>query len=89
MNDLLRGARVTKCDLSDRFLAFILGHCVNFKTIRYESTTFNRIVADKSDHARLRLHGALRFCPNLKGTRCESTSLNKTVADKSHCVIVA
>ena len=26
---------------------FILGHCVNFKTMRYELTGLNRIVADK------------------------------------------
>ena len=89
MNDHLREARVTTCDFSDRFLAFMLGYCVNFKTIRYESTTFNRIVADKSNRVRLRLHGALRYRANLKATIYESTSLNRIVADKSHRVIVA
>ena len=41
------------------FSVFTLGHYVNRKTIRYESISFNRIMADKS----LRVKG--RF------TRCE------------------
>ena len=28
----------------------ILGYCANFKAIRYKSTSFNRIVADKLHH---------------------------------------
>ena len=29
-------------------LVFTSGHCVNFKAMRYESTSFNRIVGNKS-----------------------------------------
>ena len=30
------------------FFVLMLSYCVNLKAIRYESTTLNRIVADKS-----------------------------------------
>ena len=30
------------------FFVFMLPYCANLKAIRYESTSFNRIVADKS-----------------------------------------
>ena len=71
------------------------------KAIRYESTSLNRIVADKSHRviAALQLQSAiyrpdsfvlmLRHCVNLKAIRYESTSLNRIAADKSHRVIVA
>ena len=35
--------------LPDSFV-LILSYCANLKAIRYESTSFNRIVADKSHH---------------------------------------
>ena len=78
----------------------MLRYCANLEAIRYESTSLNRIVADKSLRVivalslRLQLHGAiyrpnsfvlmLRYCANLKAIRYESTSLNRIVADKSH-----
>ena len=72
---------------------------MNFQAMRYESTSFNRIVVDKSHPVRLQLHGAiyrpncfvlmLRYCANLKAIRYESTSLNRIVADISHSVFVA
>ena len=81
----------------------MLRYCANLKAIRYESTSLNRIVADKSHcvigSLRLQLHGAiyrpdsfvvmLRYCANLKAIRYESTSLNRIVVDKSHRVIAA
>ena len=35
--------------LTDSFV-FTLSHCVNLKTMRHKSASFNRIVADKSSH---------------------------------------
>ena len=43
--------------LTDTF-ALMAGHCVNFKAMRYELTSFNRIVADKSLCVKL---SAIRF----------------------------
>ena len=77
----------------------MLRYCANLKAIRHESTSLNRIVADKSHRVKLQLHGAiyrpdpfvfmLRYCANFKAIRYESTSLKRIVADKSHRVIVA
>ena len=80
----------------------MLRYCANLKAIRYESTSLNRIVADKSHSftkVRLQLHGAiyrpdsfvmmLCYYTNLKTIRYESMSLNRIAADKSHRVIVA
>ena len=79
----------------------MLRYCANLKAIRYESTSLNRIVANKSYRVivRLQLHGAIyrpdsfvllqRYCVNLKAIRYESTSLNRIAADKSQRVIVA
>ena len=41
-------ATITWCDLSVRFFVLMLRYCANLETIRYESTSLNRIVADKS-----------------------------------------
>ena len=38
-------SKVTTNCLTNSFV-FMLGHCVNVKTIRYDSTNFNRIVGD-------------------------------------------
>ena len=42
-------ATITRCDLSrpDSFV-LMLRYCANLKAIRYESTSLNRIVTDKS-----------------------------------------
>ena len=37
-------------DLSLRFFYIDASYCANLKAIRYESTSLNRIVADKSHH---------------------------------------
>ena len=87
------------------FFVLMLHHCANLKAIRYESTSLNRIAADKSHRVivasslRLQLQGAiyrhdsfvlmLRYCANLKAIRYESMSLNRIADDKSHRVIVA
>ena len=39
---------ITRCDLSSRAFVLMLRYCANLKAIRYESTSLNRIVADKS-----------------------------------------
>ena len=39
---------ITRCDLSPHSFVLMLRYCVNSKEIRYESTSLNRIVADKS-----------------------------------------
>ena len=44
--------RVTRYDLPDRFFVFTLDHCVNFSLMRHESTSFNRIIADKTHGVR-------------------------------------
>ena len=77
----------------------MLRYCTNLKATRYDSTSLNRIVADKSHRVRLQLHGTiyrpdsfvlmLHHCVNLKAIRYESTSLGRIAADKSHRVIVA
>ena len=41
-------ARVTRCYLPDRSFMFTPGPCVDFQAMRCESTTLNRIMADKS-----------------------------------------
>ena len=41
-------AMITGCDLSPRFFLLILRYCANLKAVRYESTSLNRNVADKS-----------------------------------------
>ena len=41
-------ATITLCDLSQRFFLLTLRYFANFKAMRYESTSLNRIVADKS-----------------------------------------
>ena len=80
---------------TDSFV-FTLGHCVNFKAMRYESTSFNRIVADKSHLVKPGLHNAicltdyfvfaLGHCVNFKAMRYVSTGFNRIVADKLHLV---
>ena len=65
---------------------------MNFKAIRYESTSINRIVADKFASYKAGLHDAicltdsfvltLSQCVNFKAIRYESTSINRIVADK-------
>ena len=62
---------------------------MNFKAMRFESTSFNRIVADKS----LCVYLSDRFFCIHSGSLCEfqsdrfeSTSFSRIVADKSHCV---
>ena len=64
----------------------MLCYCANLKAIRYESTSLNRIVADK-------LH---RFCSNslihilmLSNSHNNVASIIKNRGDKSHRVIVA
>ena len=41
-------ATITRCDLLPRFFCIDARYCANLKAIRYESTSLNRIVADKS-----------------------------------------
>ena len=77
-----------------RSKSIILGHCVNFKAMRYKSTSFIRIVADKSHLLKPGLHIAICLtdyfvfalgpCVNFKAMRYESTSFSRIVADKSH-----
>ena len=67
--------------------------------MRCESTSLNRIVADKSHSVKPGLHDAicltdsfvftLTHCVNSKAMRYESTSLNRIVADKSHSTALA
>ena len=45
-------ATITRGDLSPDSFVLMLRYCENLKAIRYESTSLNRIVADK-------LHGAI------------------------------
>ena len=51
---------------SDSFV-LMLSYCVNLKAIRYESTSLNRIVADKSHHVIVALwsFGLLTFNQDL------------------------
>ena len=44
----LTKATITRCDLSPRFFCIDASFWANLKAIRYESTSLNRIVADKS-----------------------------------------
>ena len=83
----------------------MLGFCGNLKAIRYESTSLNRIVADKLHHVivalsfKLQLHDAiyrLRFYSNslihklsLSNSHNNLASIQKNRGDKSHRVIVA
>ena len=41
-------ATITRCDLSPDSFVLMPRYCVNLKAIRYESTSLNRIEADKS-----------------------------------------
>ena len=41
-------ATITRCDLSPDSFVMMLRYCANLKAIRYEPTSLNRIVADKS-----------------------------------------
>ena len=41
-------ATFTRCGLSPDSFVLMLRYCANLKAIRYESTSLNRIVADKS-----------------------------------------
>ena len=41
-------ATITRSDLSPRFFLLMLRYCANLKAIRYESSSLNRIAADKS-----------------------------------------
>ena len=41
-------ATITRCNLSPDSFVLMLRYCANLKAIRYESTSLNRIVADKS-----------------------------------------
>ena len=56
---LKTGLHDTIC-LTDSFV-FMLGHCVNFKAIRYESTSVNRIVSNKSHRLTLALKSSPLF----------------------------
>ena len=75
---------------------------MNFKVIRYESSSFNRIVADKSYRVTLAtpwlqdaicLTDSFEFtlgdCVNFKVMRYESSSFNRIVAGNSHRVTLA
>ena len=65
--------------------------------MRFESASFNRIVADKSHRVTLTLHDAicltdsfvftLGHCVDFKATRFELASFNRIVADKSYRVV--
>ena len=59
--------------------SLILCHCVNFKPMRYESTSFIGIVADKSHCLKLQL------C-EFQNDGYESASFNIPVPDKSYRV---
>ena len=75
--------------LTDSFV-LTQDHCVNCEAIRYESTSFNRIVADKLQCVKLESHDALCLtdsfvltldhCVNLEAIRYESTSFHRIVA---------
>ena len=77
----------------------MLRYCPNLKAIRYESTSLNRIVADKSHRVIVALHDAicrLRFYSNslthmlsLSNSHNNVASLQKNRADISYRVIVA
>ena len=41
-------ATITRYDLLLRFFVLMLRYCANLKAMRYESTSFNRIAANKS-----------------------------------------
>ena len=78
-------------------------YCANLKAVRYESTSLNRIVADKSDRVivpfKLQLHDAiyrLQFYSNslihilsLPNSHNNAASIQKNWDNKSHRVIVA
>ena len=76
----------------------MLGHCLNFKAMRFESTCFNRIVSDKLHRVTLVLHAydcrtvffvfTLGHCVNFKTTRYEPTSFIGIVTDKFHCCVI-
>ena len=50
------------------FFVFTLGHCVNFRTMRYELTSFNRIVDDKLHRVRLVLDDAIYLADSFEFT---------------------
>ena len=87
-------ARVTRCDLSDRLFCIRARCFCEFKAMRYESTSFNRIVANKWYLLKPGLHNAICLTDyfvfalgdsvNFKAMRYESTSFNRIVANKSH-----
>ena len=83
-----------------RFFIFTANHCVNLKAIiRYESTSFSRIVADKLHRVKLGSHDALCLTDsfvltldhfvNFKPIRYELTSLSRIVAEKLHRITLA
>ena len=82
----------------------MLSYCVNLKAVRHESTSLNRIVADRSQcviaaKVKLQLHDAiyrLRFYSNslihilsLSDSHNNVASIQKNRDDKSHPVTVA
>ena len=77
----------------------MLRYCANLKAIRYESTSLNRIVADKSHRVIVPLHDPvyrLRFYSNslihilsLSNSHNNIASIQKIRRDKSHRVTVA
>ena len=79
----------------------MLRYCANLKAVRYESTSLNRIVADKSHRVivALGLHEAIcrthssefipGYCVNFKAMRLESAIFDRIVANKSHSVTLA
>ena len=86
---------------SDSFV-LMLRHCVTLKAIRYESTSLNRIAANKSHRVIVAKATITRcdlsprfFCIDatllceFESDRYESASFNRIVDDKSHRVIAA
>ena len=72
---------------------------MNYKAMRYESSSFNTVVANKSYRVKPGLHDAicltdffvftLGHCMNFKALRYESASFNRVVANKSYLVLKA
>ena len=85
----------TMC-LTDSFL-LALGHCLNFKLMKYEPASLDRIAADKSYLVKQGLHDTIFLKDSFVFTRgrfvnfqsneiSESISFNRIAADKSYRV---
>ena len=62
----------------------MLRHCVNLKAIRYESTSLNRIAADKTHRVIVALHGSILIAICLATLEKESiASCRRHVTDCS------